>query len=93
MVVCTEPAPHSFCQLQCAELGVGDCAGEVVTNDLIYIIQVQLVQFLRLLLDHYRNRGQVMVTVLTHLWQYGRRFISVNLLRLLLPVAHVRRES
>lgn len=35
-VVCTEPTPHSFCQLRCAELGVGDRAGEVVTYDLIY---------------------------------------------------------
>lgn len=30
------PAPHSFCQLRCAELGVGDRAGEVVPYDLIY---------------------------------------------------------
>lgn len=56
------------------------------------IIQVQLVQFLRFSLDHYRNRGQIMITVLMQLWQWQWlvcwRLISLNLRQLVLLLTH-----
>lgn len=64
------------------QLGVGARAGEIISYYFIYVIQVQLVQLFRLLLDRYRNRGQIRTTVLTRLgqqpWLGGRRLIPAD---------------
>lgn len=71
-------------------MGVG--AGEVVSYDFIYVVQVQLVQVLRLSLDRYGDGGQTMITVLTRLGQRQRpggcRLFFRNLRQLVLLVAH-----
>lgn len=61
---------HAASESPRCQLRVDVGAGEVIPDYLIYVIQVEWVQLLRLSLDRYGNGGQTTITVLTHL---GRR--------------------